>query len=116
MELITLNNEAFTNDEISAFETKYLATMQNLANLVKSKKSLEEQEKALKTQLEAVMSEYSIKSLDCEYLKIGRVAESESHSIDLEALKEKEPKLYEELHQDYPKITKKKAYITFKVK
>jgi hypothetical protein len=31
-------------------------------------------------------------------------------------MQEKEPKLYAELLEDYPKVTNKKSYLTFKVK
>lgn len=116
MQMIPLQGSEFTQDEVQVFESQHLALLQNLANLVKSKKSLDEQEKHIKGQLELLMDEYCIKSLDCEYMKIGRVDATESTSIDLEALKAREPELYEELLRDYPKVTKRKAYVTFKVK
>ena len=116
MQMIPLQGSDFTQQEIEVFESQHLALLQNLANLVKSKKSLDEQEKTIKGQLELLMDEYCIKSLDCEYMKIGRVEATESTTIDLDALKAREPELYEELLADYPKTTKRKAYVAFKVK
>lgn len=102
--------------EIQVFENKYMAVMANIALLDKQVKEMQEQQKALKADLEKAMNEYEIKSIDNEYLKITRVEESTSTSIDLKALQKKEPALYGELLEDYPKITKRKAYVKITVK
>lgn len=102
--------------EVQVFENQYLQAFKQLSEITKTKKQLEEQEKKVKSQLEKAMDEYEIKSIDNEFLKITRVAASSSTSIDLKALEEKEPKLHQELLEDYPKVTNRKAYLTFKVK
>lgn len=102
--------------QIQVFENQHMQVFQQLAQVTKTKKELEEQEKKFKEQLEKAMDEHGIKSIDNQYLKITRVAESSSKSIDLKALEKEEPKLYGELLEDYPKVTNKKAYLTFKVK
>lgn len=103
-------------NQVQVFENKYLAQMQQLQQLVNHKKELEKTEKQIKKELEQAMNEYNIKSIDNEYLKITRVEASESVSIDLTAMKKREPDLYDDLLKDYPKITKRKAYVRFTVK
>lgn len=90
--------------------------MKNIALLEKQVKDLQNKQKTLKADLEKAMDEYNIKSIDNEYLKITRVAESTSTSIDLKALQKKEPALYGELLEDYPKVTTRKAYVKITVK
>ncbi len=111
-----MKDQEFTKDEVVLFEKNHLQVFQNLANLTSQKKTLEDQEKQVKEQLEKLMDEYDIKSIDNEFLKITRVAASSSISIDLKELEKKEPDLHKELLEDYPKVTNKKAYLTFKVK
>ena len=116
--LVPLNGEAFTDEEVQVFETKYLMACEKLSAVVKQKKQLEEQEKEFKKQLGVAMDECGIKSLDNPFIKIIRVAgSSDSVSIDLKAMEQKEPDLYKELLQDYPKVTKgKSASVRFDVK
>jgi len=104
------------SNELTVFENKYMAVMANIALLEKQVKEITEKQKSLKAELEAAMDEYNIKSIDNEYLKITRVAESTSTSIDLKALQKKEQALYRELLEDYPKVTVRKAYVKITVK
>ncbi|RHW37396.1 hypothetical protein D1B31_16145 [Neobacillus notoginsengisoli] len=90
--------------------------MAHVAIVEKQVKELQEKQKAMKAELEAAMDQHDIKSIDNEFLKITRVAASSSTSIDLKKLQQKEPALYGELLEDYPKVTNKKAYVMFKVK
>ena len=117
-EIALLNGEPFTKEELQVFENQHLAVFQNLAELTKQKKELEDQEKKVKSQLEKLMDEYGIKSLDNQFIKITRVAENPGkQTIDVDKLLKEEPELHAELLADYPKTTgAKKAYITFKVK
>lgn len=101
---------------LQLFQEQHMQVFKQLADLTKSKKQLEEQEKKVKEDLEAAMDQFDIKSIDNQFLKITRVNGSTSTSVDLKVLEEKEPKLYKELLEDYPKVTNKKAYLTFKVK
>lgn len=103
-------------NQVQVFENKYLAQMQQLQQLVSQKKELEKIEKDIKKELEQAMNKYNIKSIDNEFLKITRVEASETLSIDLAAMKKKEPDLYDDLLGDYPKVTKRKAYVQFTVK
>lgn len=117
---ITLLQEdsQFTDSELQVFEEKYLSVMKGLADAVIRKKCLEEQEKNFKEQLKKVMDAYGIKSIDNKFLKIIRIAGSDGkQTIDIDKMQKEEPELYQELVEDYPKVTrKKKASIRFDVK
>lgn len=104
------------NNEVQVFEQQHMQVFKQLADITKAKKQIEEQEKKVKADLEKAMDAYDIKSIDNQFLKITRVNGSTSTSVDLKAMEEKEPKLYAELLEDYPKVTTKKSYLTFKVK
>lgn len=108
----------FTDAELQVFEKKYLSVMKGLADAVIRKKWLEEQEKNFKEQLKKVMDAYGIKSIDNKFLKIIRIAGSDGkQTIDIDKMQKEEPELYQELVEDYPKVTgKKKASIRFDVK
>ena len=112
------DKKQFTEAELQVFEEKYLSVMKDLADATIQKKRLEEQEKKFKGQLEKVMDEYGIKSIDNQFLKIIRVAGSDGKTtVDLDKMQKEEPELYQELLEDYPKTTgKKKASIRFDVK
>lgn len=116
-EIIPFEGE-FTQNEIQAFNEKYLAVMKGFANLKVEIKRLQDEEKKVKEQLEQVMDEYSIKSIDNRYVRITRIAPNAGKIvIDLDALKKEEPELYEELLADYPTVTgKKKGYVKIDVK
>lgn len=103
-------------NEIQVFENQYMEVFKELSNVTKTKKELEEQEKKIKANLQKAMDAYDIKSIDNQYIKITRVNGSTSTSIDLKALEKEEPELYAELLEDYPKVTNRKPYLTFKVK
>ena len=115
-EIVLMKGDPFTTEELQVFESQHLAVFQNLAEVTKQKKALEEQEKSVKAQLEKLMDEYGIKSLDNQFLKITRVSGSTTVSIDLKKLEDKEPELFAELLEDYPKTTTRKASVRFDVK
>ena len=117
-EIALLNGEEFTKEELQVFESQHLAVFQNLAEVTKQKKALDDQEKKVKSQLEGLMDEYGIKSLDNQFIKIIRVAANPGkQTIDLDKLLKEEPELHAELLADYPKTTgAKKAYVRFDVK
>ena len=104
------------NNQVQVFEQQHMQVLKQLVDITKTKKQLEDQEKKVKADLEKAMDANDIKSIDNQFLKITRVNGSTSTSIDLKAMQEKEPQLYGELLEDYPKVTNKKSYLTFKVK
>lgn len=104
------------SNELELFEEKTLSFAKGLKALKKEKERLEDEEKKLKKAIEDLFNEYDLKSFNNDYFSISRVGESESVSIDLKALEKKENKLYEELVNDYPKVSKRKAYIRISLK
>ncbi|TFE02868.1 hypothetical protein [Jeotgalibacillus salarius] len=104
------------SNEVTQFENKYLQAMVHLAIMEKQQKELTIKVKDAKAELEDAMAQHDIKSIDNDFLKVTWVKGSSSKSIDIKKLQEKEPKLYGELLEDYPKVTDKKAYVKFTVK
>lgn len=102
--------------ELTVFEKKYLESFKQLSELKKEQDRLAEIEKNVKAEIEKAMDDNDIVSVKNDYVTITRVAENTSTSIDLKALQDREPKLYEDLIADYPKVTNKKAYIRIAVK
>lgn len=93
-----------------------MESFKQLSELKKEQDRLAEIEKNVKAEIEKAMDDNDIVSVKNDYVSITRVAESTSTSIDLKALQDREPKLYEDLIADYPKVTNKKAYIRIAVK
>lgn len=100
---------------IQVFEQKYMKVFQNLSDLKKEQDRLADIEKKTKAYIEKAMDEYGITSVKNDLITITRIEASESKSIDLTELSKKEPKLYGELLEDYPKVSTKKAYVRFTV-
>lgn len=97
-------------NEVVQFEQKEVALINSLVEFKKMQNKMEVQEKELKAELKAAMEKHGIKSFKNDLITITYVDESESTSI------EKEPECYSGLLKDYPKITKKNAYVRFTVK
>lgn len=102
--------------DLTVFEKKYLESFKQLSELKKEQNRLAKIEADVKAEIEKAMDDNDIVSVKNDYVTITRVAESTSTSIDLKALQDREPKLYEDLIADYPKVTNKKAYIRIAVK
>lgn len=64
------------------------------------------------------MLEHGVKSIDNDFVKVTvtKASESESVSVDLKELQKKEPRLYGELVEDYPKVTKRSESVRVTVK
>lgn len=118
MNEVTLYHGELSPAELTAFEEKYLSTMQTLSKVTIQKKALEDAEKKAKGILEKMMDEYGIKSIDNKYLKITRVdGTADSVTVDVDKMQKEEPDLYEELLRDYPKTVKgRKGSVRFTVK
>ena len=113
-----MQDKDFEPAEIALFESQYMTVFQQLSEIEKVKKKLEEESKKLKKQFEKVMDEYGIKSISNQYITITRVAAVPSKTtIDLEAFAKAEPKNYADLLADYPKVSSgRSGYVSFKVK
>lgn len=103
-------------NKVALFEQQHLEAFKQLGELKKEQDRLAEIEKNVKSELEQAMIENDIVAIKNQYITISRVSASETTSIDLKKLEEKEPELYKDLLRDYPKVTTKKASIRFTVK
>ena len=107
-------DEATFDEEtgLVAFKEQQLSVLQQIADLITTKKKLEEQEKELKDKLKEAMEKYGIKTFDSDILKITYIAETTATSIDSAKLKKKYPAIAEECS----KTSKKSAYIKVEIK
>lgn len=108
--------EEFTPAEVQVFDDKYLPIMRQLSEAVAVRKTLEDKEKTLKAELEKAMDKYGIIKIDNDYVRISRIEESVTRTLDVKKFKETEPTYYGELFEDYPKVVKHKAYVKFEIK
>lgn len=106
---------AMTN-EIERMSPRAMELMRGIAQIAKSKKEIEAKDAAMRDELLALCEEYGVEKIDNEYVRISRVAGSESVSIDLKKLQAEEGQLYDDLLADYPKKTVRKAYIRITAK
>ena len=97
---------------LMTFKEQQIAVLQQIADLVTTKKQLEEQEKKLKDKLKEAMERCNIKKFDSDILKITYIAATTATSIDSAKLKKKYPAIADECS----KTSKKSAYIKVEVK
>ena len=109
-------SEAIVENNIVLFEQKALVFFNRLAEYKAVRKKMDAEEKKLTAAIETAMAEYNIKSFKNDVVTITRVDPTESRTIDVKALEQKENGLYLELLADYPKITKREGYIRIQVK
>ena len=97
---------------IQVFESNAAAVIKGIADIVTQKKALEEQETALREQLEKAMNECGVKKFENELLSITYVAATTRTSIDSKALKKDLP----EIAEKYSKVSNVKSSIKITVK
>ena len=97
---------------LQLFKQGQMAVLQQIANLITTKKKLEEQEAELKAKLKEAMEKYNIKKFESDILNITYVAESTKTNIDSTKLKKKYPEIAAECSKTY----KTSAYVKVTVK
>ena len=97
---------------IQVFESNAAAVIKGIADTVKQKKLLEEQEASLREQLEKAMNECGVKKFENELLSITYVGATTRTSIDSKALKKDLP----EIAEKYSKVSNVKSSIKITVK
>jgi F0F1-type ATP synthase epsilon subunit len=97
---------------IASFQAGQLTVLQQIADLVTTKKNLEDQEKKLKVQLQTAMEAYGIKKFTSDILTITYVAATTASTIDSAKLKKNYPAIAEECS----KPSSKAAYVKVEVK
>lgn len=104
------------SEEVTTFESAAMGDMLSYATLDQTVKQLTQQRDEIKASLLESMSDYGIKSIDNDVVKITRVEPSQSTSVDLKKFEEKEPVEYAQLLEDYTKVTVRKGSIRITVK
>lgn len=88
--------------------------LQELQNLDIQKKSIDERISKIKETLE---KDYlTTEGYKNDIVTISYISASETTSIDLKQLEEKEPELFNDLVKDYTKVTKRKASHSYRFK
>ena len=103
-------------NEVVLFEQNQLDVMRKLSELNAEKKRIDALDSELRDKLVKAMDDYGIVNFKNDYVSITKVDATESVSVDLKALEKAEPDCYKGLIEDYPKVTKKKAYVRITVK
>ena len=103
-------------NEVVLFEQNQLDVMRKLSELNAEKKRIDALDAELRDKLVKAMDDYGIVNFKNDYVSITKVDATESVSVDLKALEKAEPHCYKGLIEDYPKVTKKKAYVRITVK
>ena len=97
---------------LQVFKQGQMAVLKQIADIITTKKKLEEQEKELKEKLKEAMEKCNIKKFESDILNITYVAESTKTSIDSAKLKKK----YPEIAAECSKTSKTSAYVKVTVK
>lgn len=82
-----------SDNRLEVFQITAATVIQNIVNVCKEKKDLEEREKSIKIQLKDAMERHSVKSFSNDILKITYIAETTAVTIDSKKLKEKHPQI-----------------------
>lgn len=88
--------------------------LQELQSLDIQSKSIDERKSKIKETLE---KDYlTTEGYKNDFVTVSYTSASETTSIDLKKLEEKEPDLFNELVEDYKKVTKRKASYSYRFK
>lgn len=116
-EVCDLNHEDCGNSSneetaLAEFQQGQVQTLQRIANLIETKKIVEEEEKKLKDKLQEAMEKCNIKKFESDVLNITYVAATTQTSVDSKKLK----KNYPEIAAECSKTSSKSAYVKVSVK
>lgn len=99
------------NTSIEKFNQEAREIMVAIAKHAKQKKVYEAHDKAMRAQLLELCEKHGVDSIDNDFVKISRVKGSETKSVDLKKVQTMDPALYDDLLNEYPKVTRKSAYL-----
>ena len=105
-----------SENALTVFNDRYLATMQRYADLEKTIKELEETKKTVRKEILEAMDYYNIRSMENDILKLTVVAPSVSTTIDTTALRLQDPDTYDKLVEVYPKKTERRQSLRVTIK
>lgn len=102
----------YEGSNLEIFNDKTATVIKRISDIVSKKKQIEEIEKEMKGQLQKVMEEYGVKSLDNERIKVTYVEPTVRNSIDSTKLKKKYPNIAAECN----KTSDVKAFVKVELK
>lgn len=88
--------------------------LQELQNLDIQSKSIDERKSKIKETLEKDF--LTTEGYKNDFVTVSYTSASETTSIDLKQLEDKEPDLFKDLIKDYPKVSKRKASYSYRFK
>ena len=88
--------------------------LQELQNLDIQSKSIDERKSKIKETLEKDF--LTTEGYKNDFVTVSYTSASETTSIDLKQLEDKEPDLFKDLIKDYPKVSKRKASFSYRFK
>ena len=98
--------------DLTLFQSKAVAVMQEIANLDRMKKELDAKDKVLRQELQEAMDKYGVKKFENDILKITYVEPTTRTSIDSARLKKELPAVAEK----YSKVSQVKGSVRIDVK
>lgn len=98
--------------EVAYFRSAVPETIAQITNLIRLKKSLDDQEKLLKQELVKAMERYDIKSFENDNIKMVYVAPTTRSTIDTTRLKKDHPDIAEQ----YSKVSEVSASVRVTLK
>jgi hypothetical protein len=108
----SIMDEVSEETGLQVFKQGQMAVLKQIADIITTKKRLEEQEAELKAKLKDAMEKCNIKKFESDILDITYVAETTQTSIDSVKLKKK----YPDIAKECSKVSKKSAYVKVVVK
>lgn len=108
----TCSKAEVITDELIQFKSAVPKTIQQITQIVKMKKQLDEQEKQLKEQLVKAMEAYDVKSFENDVIKMTYVAPTTRSTIDSTRLKKDHP----DIAEAYTKVSNVSASVRVTVK
>lgn len=104
------------DNNLTVFSDKYLMMMKQIAAHEMELKKLKEESDEMRYKLMEAMEANNIRSFENDILKMTLVAPSVSTTIDTKALRLRDPDTYEELLDEYPKVTERRQSIRITIK
>lgn len=111
-----MSNDVTTNkSDLIPFEEKHLAALTALRDMEDAKRDLEDKISEVKSQIADAMEEYGVTSVKTSFMTIIKTKDSESVSLDTKKFKEEYPKVYDKYFKLFPKVTKRKGSVQFRM-
>lgn len=92
----TCPDEVEEETAVQLFQTKEVAVIRAMADMLRQKKELEAREKEVRAKLVEAMDAYGVKSFENDLLKVTHIAATSKTTVDSKRLKKEQPEVYAE--------------------